>query len=85
MGGPREPTVWTEEMVALATGMKRAGMTNKAIAERLGVTERAVAQRMHRAKVRRRLNGNTGGRVGPRDRGRLLLARSQHAFDDPED
>jgi len=42
--------VWDEEMVARAAGMKRAGFSNKVIAERLGVTEKAVQGRMHRAK-----------------------------------
>lgn len=52
--------VWDEEMVARAAGMKRAGFSNKVIAERLGVTEQAVQGRMHRAKARVRLDGRGG-------------------------
>jgi predicted RNA polymerase sigma factor len=52
--------VWDAEMVARAAGLKRAGFTAKAIAERLGVTEDAVANRMSRAKARVRLDGKSG-------------------------
>lgn len=51
---------WDEEMVARAVGMKRAGMTNKDIAERLGVSIGSVVGRMNRAKAKRRLDGRGG-------------------------
>lgn len=57
--------VWDAEMVARAAGLKRAGFTNKTIAERLGVTEKAVKGRMHKAKARVRLDGKGG--IGRRD------------------
>jgi predicted transcriptional regulator len=42
--------VWTEEMTAICYGMKRAGMTNRAIADRLGVTPVQVAEKcQHKA------------------------------------
>ena len=34
-------TDWTEEMLAIAVGMKRAGLPTAAIAKRLGVTPAA--------------------------------------------
>lgn len=54
--------VWDAEMVARAAGLKRAGFTNKTIAEKLGVTEKAIKARMHKAKARVRLDGKSGGR-----------------------
>jgi predicted transcriptional regulator len=51
--------VWTEETTAICFGMKRAGMTNRQIAERLGVTEREVKRKcLH--KVKKRINGLGG-------------------------
>lgn len=65
--------VWTDEMTAIAAGMKRAGMTHKAIAARLGVSENAVKGRMGRLGARRRLDGHSGGCWAPP--GRLTLGR----------
>jgi hypothetical protein len=56
--------VWDAEMVARAAGLKRAGFTTKAIAERLGVTAKAVANRMYRAGARVRLDGKSGSHFG---------------------
>lgn len=66
---PKE--VWNTEMVARAAGLKRAGFTNKEIAERLGVTKNAVAARMHLAKAHARLDGR--GRRYLIQRGPLTL------------
>lgn len=52
--------VWTEEMVAIAAGMKRVGFTHAKIAERLGVTESAVRGKLTKVKARRRLDGHPG-------------------------
>lgn len=54
--------IWTEEMVAIAAGMKRVGFTHAKIAERLGVTESAVRGKMNKVKARRRLDGHAGNR-----------------------
>lgn len=80
---PRDLTQWTDEMVAIAAGMKRAGLSNKAIAERLGISVRAVAGRMSRAGAKRRLDGRTGLRGAGAQR--LYLDRAQHIYDDKED
>ena len=57
---------WTEEMTAICFGMKRAGMTTKAIAARLGVTERDVKKKcLH--KARKSLTGRAG-REGKKSR-----------------
>lgn len=53
--------MWTEEMTAICFGMKRAGMTTKAIAARLGVTEREV-QRRCRGVAPSKLTGKGGWR-----------------------
>jgi hypothetical protein len=50
-------TIWTEEMKATAAGMKRAGLTTKAIAARLGITEKAVSHKLHQMRARKRLDG----------------------------
>ena len=55
--------VWDAEMVARAAGLKRAGFSNKAIAEKLGVTEKAIKARMYKAKARVRLDGKGGTHV----------------------
>ena len=52
-------TVWTDEMIAIAAGMKRAGLTNKVIAARLGVTASAVIGKCNRVGVHRRLDGSS--------------------------
>jgi hypothetical protein len=57
---PRQ--VWDAELVARAAGLKRAGFTNKTIAERLGVTEHAIKARMCKVKAYARLDGKSGGR-----------------------
>ena len=49
----RRGTIWTDEMKATAAGMKRAGLTTKAIAARLGITEKAVSHKMHQMRARR--------------------------------
>lgn len=61
---------WTEEMVAIAAGLKRVGFTNKRIAERLGVSVGSVRCRVARAGAKARLTGTSGkpaakiGRIG---------------------
>lgn len=77
---PRDMTHWTEEMLAIAVGMKRAGLSHKAIAERLGVTVCAVANRLNRAKARRRLDKRPGG-SRPMSQ-RLDLNRRQHIYEE---
>jgi len=39
---------WDAELVARAAGLKRAGFTSKAIAQKLGVTAKAVNTKMSR-------------------------------------
>lgn len=56
--------VWDAEMVARAAGLKRAGFSAKAIAEKLGVTDKAVKARMYKAKAYARLDGKGGNRFG---------------------
>lgn len=65
--------VWTDEMTAIAAGMKRAGLSNKAIAARLGTTVPAVSGRMQQTGAKRRLDGRGGNRVAPA--GRIALSR----------
>lgn len=65
--------IWTEEMVAIAAGMRRVGFTHAKIAERLGVTESAVRGKMQKVKARRRLDGNKPGNSGVFCRGPLAL------------
>lgn len=71
---------WTEEMLAIAVGMKRAGLSNKAIAERLGITAHAVSSRLSRAKATRRLDKRPGG-TRPASQ-RLDLNRRQHIYEE---
>lgn len=66
-------TVWTDEMIARAAGMKRAGLPAATIAQRLGVSVKAVNQKMSRVGARMRLNGKTGRRMGNEPMGRLLM------------
>ena len=40
--------VWTDEMKAVAAGMKRAGISNTTIAERLGVTPASISNKIFR-------------------------------------
>lgn len=54
--------IWTEEMVAIAAGMKRAGLTNRIIAARLGVTGSSVDNKMQKVGAKRNLTGATGVR-----------------------
>lgn len=58
----RNQTIWTEEMVAIAAGMKRAGFTAKAIAARLGVTFKSVESKLQKVGAKRDLTGNSGGK-----------------------
>lgn len=55
-------TEWTEEMVAIAVGMKRAGFTGKAIARRLGLSEAVVQRHLHKMGVRKTLRGRPHAR-----------------------
>ena len=50
-------TEWTEELLIRATGMKRAGIPMRDIAERLGVPQQALQQRLQRRGVRANLDG----------------------------
>ena len=51
---------WTEEMVAIAAGMKRAGFTSKAIGARLGVPYKSVDNKLQKVGAKRNLIGNSG-------------------------
>ena len=55
-------TDWTDEMVTIAVGMKRAGFTAKAIGKRLGVPHHAVQKRLHRMGVHKTLTGKAHAR-----------------------
>ena len=55
---------WDDETKARAAGMKRAGMTNKQIAERMGCTVPAVRQVCSRIGAYRRLDHRTGSSGG---------------------
>ncbi len=48
----RKPSVWDAELIARAAGLKRAGFTSKAIAQKLGVTTKAVDGKMFRTGVK---------------------------------
>ena len=63
----RKPSVWDEEMVARAAGLKRAGFPAKVIAQKLGVTARAVSAKMSR----------TGVKLPPYVRGIRVFIREQ--------
>ncbi len=52
---------WDDETRARAAGMKRAGMTNRQIADRLGVTVAAVQNQCKKQKAYRWLDHRTGG------------------------
>jgi len=52
---------WDDETRARAAGMKRAGMTNKQIADRLGTTAAAVSKACGMIGAYRRLNHAGGG------------------------
>lgn len=77
---PRNLTHWTDEMLAIAAGMKRAGLSNKVIAERLGVSVHAVSNRLNRAKATRRLDKRPGGQRPMSQR--LDLNRRQHIYEE---
>lgn len=51
--------LWTDEMTAIAAGMKRAGLSAKTIAKRLGVTPDAVACKAKRIGARANLDGKS--------------------------
>lgn len=57
---------WDPETAARAAGMKRAGFTNKQIAERLGKTISSVSTRFARTRLRRspRVHAGRLGRLG---------------------
>lgn len=46
---------WTEEMIATAAGMKRAGISTAKIAERLGLPPREVTKQLVKSKARAKL------------------------------
>jgi len=48
----RHNSPWDAELIARAAGLKRAGFTSKAIAQKLGVTPRAVDNKMVRTGVK---------------------------------
>jgi transposase len=55
---------WDDETKARAAGMKRAGMTNKQIAERLGCTLKQAIHICGKMKAYRRLDHRTGSSGG---------------------
>lgn len=65
-------TVWTEEMIATAAGMKRAGLPATTIAKRLNVTVHAVNQKMSRVGARANLKGKGGNRTKTGKYGRIV-------------
>ena len=64
-------TIWTDEMTAIAAGMKRAGFSAKKIAERLGVKPRSVSDRTLRVGAKSKLDGKSGHRKAATTRGEL--------------
>jgi len=74
----RSTTTWTEEMVATAAGMKRAGLSTKVIAARLGVSAAAVAAKMSKKKVRRTLAGKPGLGI---KRNKNWIDRADHVYE----
>ena len=64
---------WDDEARARVAGMKRAGMTNKQIAERLGTTPGMVSNVASKAKAYCKLVHRTG--KARNSAGRLALAR----------
>lgn len=75
----RSTADWTAEMVATAAGMKRAGLSSKAIADRLGVSVAAVTAKMSRTKVRRRLDGQPGRII--KSNNRTWIDRADHVYE----
>jgi hypothetical protein len=69
-------THWTDEMVARAVGMKRAGLATGVIAKRLGVSAPAVAGKMRAIGVFRTLTRKGG--IGP-NWGRLMRSFVERA------
>lgn len=67
----KPPTKWTEEMTAIAVGMKRAGFSAQKIGDRLGVTGSAVKLRTLRVGAKFKLNGKTGPKSGKTTKGIL--------------
>jgi hypothetical protein len=56
---------WDDELLARAVGLKRAGFSNKQIAEKLGKPLGSVKVRMARVGAKRRLDGKSGSRIAP--------------------
>jgi len=74
-----------DEMRAIAAGMKRAGLTNRAIAERLGISLRAAKTLCVSLGAKRRLDGK-GGAYHNRGCGRLLAHATRFAhYEDGND
>ena len=59
---------WTNEMLATLAGMKRAGITTKAIATRLGISTASVQKKACELHAHRRLDGHSGGFSPPAGR-----------------
>ena len=49
-------TIWTDEMIAIAAGMRRAGFHAKKIGERLGLSGSVVQVKTHKIGVLPKLN-----------------------------
>lgn len=58
-------SVWTEEMRAIAVGLKRAGVPAKSIAVRLGVSPSSVRHMARRLGAYSRLNKQPGRILNP--------------------
>lgn len=71
---------WTDEDRALIAGMKRAGISNKAIAERMGATERSIAHVVATVKAYRRLDHSIDIDWGPSFRPDPLSFHHDHAI-----
>jgi hypothetical protein len=74
-----------DEMRAIAAGMKRAGLTNRAIAERIGISLRAAKALCASLGAKRRLDGK-GGTYHSSECGRMLAHATRFAhFGDGND
>ena len=67
-----------DEMRAIAAGMKRAGLTNRAIAERRGISTRAAKTLCASLGAKRRLDGRGGSHYSG-ECGRVLAHATRFA------
>ena len=62
---------WTDEMIATAVGMRRAGIPVKVVAARLGVSSSALTNRMGRLGAHAKLTHKRGTKTANTAYGRL--------------